>query len=161
MSNVAEAGRVISKHLIGRYGFVFRLADAQKNWWKVVGPLLASRTSLFSCDFSNEEFVITINVTDGALLPAVMSRRAAFVKVLQRVTGVEELSVRFKIGRVVKPSSAKDPLPEYMRRKPVKLTDEEVSKAADMLEEAAGDRETAVLLARLRRMGEKLRERRA
>lgn len=161
MDNAPEAKEAISEKIAGRYGLVFKLAEAQKNWRKVVGPLLAERTSLRSCDFSNEELVITVSVTDGAVLPAVRSRRAAFVRALRCATGAEEVSVRFKIGRVAKPSSAKDPLPEHMRRRPVKLTDEEVSEAADILEEAAGDRETAVLLARLRRTGEKLRERRS
>lgn len=58
----------------------YSLASLEKNWEKVAGSALASRTQLASCKITEEGIFITVNVADPGIIQAVKFRKNLLAK---------------------------------------------------------------------------------
>lgn len=136
----------------------FRLADLEENWTQAAGEALARRSRPYSCDASEGILKIGVNVTDQTVLASVRFRKQQLERKLTVFFGVET-KCEFRIGPTGHSSTAKPALPEYMRRPPVVLEEEAVTKEKDFFAEGGLSEELSEKLARIKLSLEKLDKR--
>lgn len=136
-----------------------KLAELEKQWYEVVGKVVAERSSPVSCEFSEEGLVILIHVDSPSVLPALRSRKSIISRSISSYLKVKNIKLDIKVGRVKKPSSAKDPLPDHLRRPPVIISENSLKKNIEDIRSDVSDEELAESLAKLKTVIEKLNQR--
>ncbi|NLD04639.1 MAG: DUF721 domain-containing protein [Synergistaceae bacterium] len=132
-----------------------KLAELEKQWQEVVGKAAADRSSPVSCEFLEEGLVILIHVDAPGVLPALKSRKPLISRSISKYLGVKNIKLEIKVGKVKKPSSAKDPLPDHLRRPPVVISESSLQKNIKDLCCDISDEELAESLAKLKTVIEK------
>lgn len=155
MIDVKKAEEILRGRVPSPLKTCFRLAELEKDWQEVVGSAAAERSSPVSCEFSEEGLSILIHADSPVILPALRSRKSVISKSICRYLGVSNVKIEIKVGKVTRPSCAKDPLPEYLRRAPVLISENALRKNLEEIEKDAGDDELAENLARLKTVIEK------
>lgn len=132
-----------------------KLAELEKQWQEVVGKAAAERSSPVSCEFSEEGLDILIHVDSPGVLPALKSRKPLISRAISRYLGVNNVRLEIKVGKVKRPSLAKDPLPDHLRRPPVVISESSLQKNIKDIRCDIGDEELAESLAKLKTVIEK------
>lgn len=132
-----------------------KLAELEKQWQEVVGKAAAERSSPVSCEFSEEGLDILIHVDSPGVLPALKSRKPLISRAISRYLGVKNVRLEIKVGKVKRPSLAKDPLPDHLRRPPVVISESSLQKNIKDLRCDIADDELAESLAKLKTVIEK------
>ena len=83
----------------------------------------AERSAPVSCEYTDEVPVISVHVDSPGVLPTMMSRRSVISRSVSRYLGVKEVRLEIKVGKVRRQTSAKDPLPDHLRRPPVLISE--------------------------------------
>ena len=136
-----------------------KLAELEKDWQNVVGKAAAERSSPVSCEFSEEGLSITINVDSPGVLPALKSRKPMISRSISKYLNIKIIKLDIKVGKIKKLSSAKDPLPDYLRRPPVVISERSLQKNIQEIGTDVLDEELAECLAKLKTVVEKLNSR--
>lgn len=136
-----------------------KLAELEKDWQNVVGKAAAERSSPVSCEFSEEGLSITINVDSPGVLPVLKSRKPMISRSISKYLNVKIIKLDIKVGKIKKLSSAKDPLPDYLRRPPVVISERSLQKNIQEIGTDVLDEELAECLAKLKTVVEKLNSR--
>lgn len=132
-----------------------KLAELEKQWHEVVGTAAAERSSPVSCEFSEEGLLIVIHVDSPGVLPALKSRKPIISRSISSYLGVKNVKLEIKVGKVKKPSSVKDPLPDHLRRAPVLISESSLQKNKKEICSDVNDQELAESLAKLKTVIEK------
>ena len=132
-----------------------KLAELEKQWQEVVGKAAAERSSPVSCEFSEEGLDILIHVDSPGVLPALKSRKPLISRAISRYLGVKTVRLEIKVGKVKRPSLAKAPLPDHLRRPPVVISESSLQKNIKDLRCDIADEELAESLAKLKTVIEK------
>jgi len=90
------------------------------------------------------------------VLPTMMSRRSVISRSVSRYLGVKEVRLEIKVGKVRRQTSAKDPLPDHLRRPPVLISEASLQKNIREISAEVKDEELAESLARLKTVIERL-----
>lgn len=136
-----------------------KLAELEKDWQNVVGKAAAERSSPVSCEFSEEGLSLTINVDSPGVLPVLKSRKPMISRSISKYLNVKIIKLDIKVGKIKKLSSAKDPLPDYLRRPPVVISERSLQKNIQEIGTDVLDEELAECLAKLKTVVEKLNSR--
>lgn len=156
---VIKKGQILTEVLPASIRACLKLAELEKEWPRVVGGLMAERSSPTACEFSSEGLVITINVISAGILPAVKSRRGALVRAISRFMCIKSVKLDIRVGKVTKLSQAKESLPDYKRRAPIIVSDRAVEKNTKFFSENTIDPELAEAIAKIKVLTEKLNAR--
>ena len=127
-----------------------KLAELESHWHEVVGAAAAERSAPVSCEFSDEGPVISVHVDSPGVLPALMSRKPIISRSVSRYLEVKEVRLEIKVGKVKRLSSAKDPLPDHLRRPPVLISEASLQKNIQEISPEVKDEELAESLAKLK-----------
>ncbi len=136
-----------------------KLAELEKDWQNVVGKAAAERSSPVSCEFSEEGLSLTINVDSPGVLPGLKSRKPMISRSISKYLNIKIIKLDIKVGKIKKLSSAKDPLPDYLRRPPVVISERSLQKNIQEIGTDVLDEELAECLAKLKTVVEKLNSR--
>lgn len=136
-----------------------KLAELEKDWQNVVGKAAAERSSPVSCEFSEEGLSLTINVDSPGVLPVLKSRKPMISRSISKYLNIKIIKLDIKVGKIKKLSSAKDPLPDYLRRPPVVISERSLQKNIQEIGTDVLDEELAECLAKLKTVVEKLNSR--
>lgn len=137
----------------------YSLASLEKNWEKVAGSALASRTQLASCKITEEGIFITVNVADPGIIQAVKFRKNLLAKSVAKFLKTAKVTVEIKQGKILYKSNAKEAAPACMRRAPVLISEEQLESETAKLKESGLDPDIAEALARLKITSVRLSER--
>jgi len=132
-----------------------KLAELEKQWHEVVGAAAAERSSPVSCEFSEEGLLISIHVDSPSVLPALKSRKPLISRSISGYLGIKNVKLEITVGKVKKPSSVKDPLPDHLRRPPVVISESSLQKNMKDICRDVSDEELAESLAKLKTIIEK------
>ncbi len=160
MDNYKKAGEFI-KEAPETIKACFKLALLEREWQRVAGlPALAEITAPAACEFTDDGIKITINVADPTKLMMVQSRRNILTQNIRHFLKMHNVMLEIKSGKVQKQSSAKPPLPDYMRQAPVLVSEAKLrEETKKLMEEKNLDKEIAEALAKLRLTSERLASR--
>lgn len=159
-SRLTKASDVIGgKEMPGLLSICEKLSDLDQMWPKIAGRAIGSGSSLSSCRFTDDGIVLTVNAADAGVMQALKFRRVSLAREIAGLSGIKVSSIEVKIGRVVRNSSAKGPLPEYKRLAPILIDGAKVTREAEKLADTAGDSDLADSVARLKVIREKMLER--
>lgn len=132
-----------------------KLAELEKQWHEVVGAAAAERSSPVSCEFSEEGLLISIHVDSPGVLPALKSRKSLISRSISGYLGIKNVKLEIKVGKVKKPSSVKDSLPDHLRRAPVLISESSLQKNMKDICRDVSDEELAESIAKLKTVIEK------
>jgi len=79
-----------------------------------------------------------------------MSRKPIISRSVSRYLEVKEVRLEIKVGKVKRLSSAKDPLPDHLRRPPVLISEASLQKNIQEISPEVKDEELAESLAKLK-----------
>ncbi|MDD4159517.1 MAG: DciA family protein [Synergistaceae bacterium] len=150
MADIKNSGEALNGRVPSSLKICFKLAELENHWQEVVGKAAAERSSPVSCEFSEEGLIILIHVDSPGVLPALQSRKPIILRSVSRYLGVRVVKLDIKVGMVRKQSSAKEPLPEYLRRPPVLISESSLQKNIKDISRNVSDEELAEELAKLK-----------
>lgn len=159
MSDIKRPEEILRGKVPSSLKICLKLAELEKDWQEVVGKAAAERSSPVSCEFSEEGLTISINVDSPSVLPALKTRRAVISRSISKYLNIKNIKLDLKVGKIKKLSSAKDPLPDYLRRPPVVISESSLQKNMQDIGTDIADEELAECLAKLKTVVEKLNSR--
>ncbi len=155
MTELKRPEEALNKNIPGSLKLCFKLAELEKHWQEVVGSAAAERSAPVSCDFSEEGPIICIHVDSPGVLPALRSRKPVISKSICRFLGLSDVRIDLKVGKVRRPSLAKEPLPDHLRRPPVLISENCLQKNIEEIGPEVNDDELTESLAKLKSVIEK------
>lgn len=155
MSDIIKTADALKGSVPYSLKLCLKLAELEKQWHEVVGAAAAERSSPVSCEFSEEGLLISIRVDSPSVLPALKSRKPLISRSISGYLGIKNVKLEITVGKVKKPSSVKDPLPDYLRRPPVVISESSLQKNMKDICRDVSDEELAESLAKLKTIIEK------
>ena len=128
MSDIIKTADALKGSVPYSLKLCLKLAELEKQWHEVVGAAAAERSSPVSCEFSEEGLLISIHVDSPSVLPALKSRKPLISRSISGYLGIKNVKLEIKVGKMKKPSSVKDPLPDHLRRPPVVISESSLQK---------------------------------
>lgn len=159
MSDIKKTEEILRGKVPSSLKVCLRLAELEKDWQEVVGKAAAERSSPVSCEFSEEGLTIFINVDSPGVLPALKSRKPVISMSISKYLNIKNIKLDIKVGKIKKLSFAKDPLPDYLRRPPVVISESSLQKNMQDIGTDIADEELVESLAKLKTVVEKLNSR--
>ncbi len=132
------------------------LAELESRWREVVGAAAAERSAPVSCEFGDDGPVIYVNVDSPGVLPALRSRKPVISGSICKFLQISSVKLEMRVGKVKGLSSAKDPLPDHLRRPPVLISESLLQKNIEEMAPEVKDEELTECIARLKCVVEKL-----
>ena len=160
MRAIKKTEDLLLNHAEGPIKTCLKLAELEIKWACVVGNAVAERSAPVAWEFKEGDPILTINVEDANLVQAIKFRRTAIVKSLKTFLGIDSLKIEICIGKVTKPSAAKDPAPAFKRRPPIFIPENLIEKTADVINCDTDDKELAQIIAKFKILSEKNSNRR-
>jgi len=155
MSDIIKTADALKGSVPYSLKLCLKLAELEKQWHEVVGAAAAERSSPVSCEFSEEGLLISIHVDSPSVLPALKSRKPLISRSISGYLGIKNVKLEITVGKVKKPSSVKDPLPDYLRRPPVVISEISLQKNMKDICRDVSDEDLAESLAKLKTIIEK------
>ena len=155
MSDIIKTADALKDSVPYSLKLCLKLAELEKQWHEVVGAAAAERSSPVSCEFSEEGLLISIHVDSPSVLPALKSRKPLISRSISGYLGIKNVNLEIKVGKMKKPSSVKDPLPDHLRRPPVVISESSLQKNMKDICRDVSDEELAESLAKLKTIIEK------
>jgi|GEM_PF-493873 len=132
-----------------------RLAELETKWTSVVGKTVAERSAPVAWEISKDNIpTLTINVDDAGIVQAIKFRRTAIIKSLKVFLGIPSVKIEICVGKVVKQSIAKEPVPAFKRRYPVIIAENDVEKTVNLISHGSENTELDQAIARLKILSE-------
>ena len=150
MSDIIKTADALKGSVPYSLKLCLKLAELEKQWHEVVGAAAAERSSPVSCEFSEEGLLISIHVDSPSVLPALKSRKPLISRSISGYLGIKNVKLEIKVGKVKRLSSAKDPLPDHLRRPPVLISEASLQKNIQEISPEVKDEELAESLAKLK-----------
>ena len=150
MADIKNTEEALKNNVPYSLKLCMKLAELESHWHEVVGAAAAERSAPVSCEFSDEGPVISVHVDSPGVLPALMSRKPNISRSVSRYLEVKEVRLEIKVGKVKRLSSAKDPLPDHLRRPPVLISEASLQKNIQEISPEVKDEELAESLAKLK-----------
>ena len=155
MESLKKTEKIFSKGVADSIKMYLKLAELEKEWPRVVGSVVAERSAPVACEFTDEGPLLTINVEDAAIVQAMKFRRTVLIRSLSKFLGEPAVKIEICVGKVVKPSTVKEPLPAFKRRAPILISGSSVEEAASDISQNMDDPELAEIIAKLKVLAEK------
>lgn len=133
----------------------FRLAALEREWAGIIGEEYAALCVLEGCELKNDEVLISLNAENAATVASMNFRTAKLARMLLDYLDAPAVRIEIKVGRINPPTIAKPPLPEWRRRAPLKVSEDEVRRELPFISETIKDKELAESFARIKALAEK------
>lgn len=142
-----------------RLALAVKLSLLCERWEEFAGKALCGKSMPASCEYTGDYIKITINVSESSVLTAAKFRRAAMERKIKQFLETEKLKIDLKTGPVFAHSTAASPLPPYLRRAPVLLSEEEIESEKKYFKDTGISDMLADGMARVKLSAEKLAKR--